>query len=155
MQDRRVHEHDVCHRHECSQASQDFGPPVGCELLELEVALESRHQRANHWRRASISTARARRAASVPDSETSCRPSGSPRAGIGMEIAGTPRAVHGAFMTGSPVDSSPAGAAPGAAGVISTGYWRNRLLMSRLTSATVVSDAWYSSAGMRKPPSTS
>ena len=35
---------------------------------------------------------------------------------MGMEIAGTPSAVHGEFIIGSPVDSRPAGAGPGAEG---------------------------------------
>jgi hypothetical protein len=41
--------------------------------------------------------------------------------GIGIEIAGVPKAVHGAFIFGSPVDVRPNGAGPVAAGVNITG----------------------------------
>ena len=35
------------------------------------------------------------------------------RTGMGMEMAGVPKAVHGAFIRGSPVDARPNGAGPG------------------------------------------
>ena len=41
--------------------------------------------------------------------------------GRGIEIAGVPRAVHGAFILGSPVDDKPSGAGPVAAGTKITG----------------------------------
>jgi hypothetical protein len=44
---------------------------------------------------------------------------------MGMEIAGVPKAVHGAFILGSPVDARPIGAGPRAAGVRITGVALN------------------------------
>ncbi len=41
---------------------------------------------------------------------------------MGMEIAGVPKAVHGAFILGSPVDARPNGAGPVAAGDRITGF---------------------------------
>ena len=38
-----------------------------------------------------------------------------------MEIAGVPKAVHGRFILGSPVDEKPSGAGPVAAGIKITG----------------------------------
>lgn len=38
--------------------------------------------------------------------------------GIGIEIAGVPKAVHGAFILGSPVDARPRGAGPAPAPVL-------------------------------------
>ena len=40
---------------------------------------------------------------------------------MGIEIAGVPKAVHGAFILGSPVDARPSGAGPVAAGTTITG----------------------------------
>jgi hypothetical protein len=52
----------------------------------------------------------------------SCNPSGNPlRTVRGIEIAGVPKAVHGAFILGSPVDAKPKGAGPVAAGTKITG----------------------------------
>src|ERR1700719_1517018 len=60
--------------------------------------------------------------ASCPRSAVICNPRGRPLAsGMGIEIAGVPSAVHGAFILGSPVVDRPRGAAPGAAGVRITG----------------------------------
>src|SRR5436190_988591 len=60
--------------------------------------------------------------ASWPDSAVSCSPSGKPpETGIGMEMAGGPRAVHGEFILASPVDARPNGAGPVAAGTKMTG----------------------------------
>src|SRR4029077_13480680 len=60
--------------------------------------------------------------ASWPCSALSCSPNGNPfGTGIGTEIAGDPKAVHGAFILGSPVDARPNGAGPTAAGVRITG----------------------------------
>src|SRR6266853_357759 len=64
--------------------------------------------------------------ASWPWSAASCSPRGKPLAtGIGIEIAGVPKAVHGAFILGSPVDARPNGAGPTAAGVRITGVALN------------------------------
>src|SRR5579872_1658775 len=68
-------------------------------------------------RSASISTPSANSAASDSGAETSCRPRGNPGTGMGMEMAGKPRAVQGRLRIGSPVDARPAGAGPGAEGV--------------------------------------
>ena len=52
----------------------------------------------------------------------SCSPSGKPlETGMGMEIAGVPKAVYGAFILGLPVDARPNGAGPIAAGDKITG----------------------------------
>src|SRR5882762_551175 len=60
--------------------------------------------------------------ASWPWSAVSCSPSGNPSGtGRGIEIAGVPRAVHGAFILESPVDDKPSGAGPVAAGTKITG----------------------------------
>src|SRR5689334_1826879 len=126
VQDRWVHEHDVGHGHECSQSGENFGLPICPERLKFEITFQMPGERAHHCRNASISTASATSDESVPESETSWSPSGSPFSeGMGIEMAGTPRAVHGMFITGSPVDSRPRGATPGAAGVSRIGYWPN------------------------------
>jgi hypothetical protein len=44
---------------------------------------------------------------------------------MGIEIAGVPKAVHGAFILGSPVEVRPSGAGPTAAGVRMTGVALN------------------------------
>ena len=55
-------------------------------------------------------------------SAVNCNPSGSPLAiGMGIEMAGVPRAVQGAVIRGSPVVDKPKGAGPVAAGVRITG----------------------------------
>src|SRR5580692_6551444 len=59
---------------------------------------------------------------SSPTSAVNCKPSGSPRKrGMGIEMAGVPRDVQGAFILGSPVEARPKGAGPVAAGVRITG----------------------------------
>jgi len=40
---------------------------------------------------------------------------------MGIEIAGVPNAVHGAFILASPIDAKPNGAGPVAAGTKTTG----------------------------------
>jgi hypothetical protein len=47
--------------------------------------------------------------------------------GTGMEIAGVPKAVHGAFILGSPVDAKPGGAFPVAVGTKITGVRTQRI----------------------------
>src|SRR6201984_1594089 len=60
--------------------------------------------------------------ASWPRLAVNCRPRGRPlTVGMGIDIAGVPRAVQGAFMRGSPVVDKPSGAGPTAAGVRITG----------------------------------
>ena len=60
--------------------------------------------------------------ASCPWSAVSCSPSGNPLAtGMGIEMAGVPKAVHGRFIRASPVDARPMGAGPVAAGTRITG----------------------------------
>ena len=44
VQDRRVDEDDVRHRHERGEAGQDFGPPIGAKRLEFEVPLQPETQ---------------------------------------------------------------------------------------------------------------
>src|SRR6185503_19215680 len=59
---------------------------------------------------------------SCPRSAVSCNPKGSPLAsGRGIDTAGVPNAVHGAFIRGSPLVDKPKGAGPVAAGVRITG----------------------------------
>src|SRR5579864_8089049 len=71
---------------------------------------------------------------SRPSSAASCNPIGNPPAGTGMgiEIAGAPKAVHGEFILGSPVDAKPSGAGPVAAGVRITGVVWKTLEISSL-----------------------
>src|ERR1700693_233670 len=60
--------------------------------------------------------------ASCPRSAVNCNPRGSPLAiGMGIDMAGVPKAVQGAFILGSPVLDKPKGAGPVAAGVRITG----------------------------------
>ena len=63
--------------------------------------------------------------ASRPAPPTSCTPMGSPPspASNGSDSAGSPVNVHNVQNAGSPVASSPFGAMPGAAGVMTASYW--------------------------------
>jgi hypothetical protein len=52
-----------------------------------------------------------------------------------MEIAGVPKAVHGRFILGSPVDDKPSGAGPVVAGTKITGVDLNTSAIRLLFSA--------------------
>jgi hypothetical protein len=70
---------------------------------------------------------------SWPDSAVSCNPNGNPsETCMGIEMAGVPKAVQGAFILGSPVEARPSGAGPVAAGVRITGVVLNMLEICRL-----------------------
>src|SRR5262249_34614816 len=90
--------------------------------------------------------------ASWPQSAASCNPRGKPLAtGIGIEIAGVPNAVHGAFILGSPVDAKPNGAGPTAAGVRITGVALNNSVNRGLHESTYRTVSSYRSAENCRP----
>src|SRR6266567_3243876 len=93
--------------------------------------------------------------ASWPWSAASCSPRGKPLAtGIGIDIAGVPKAVHGAFILGSPVDARPNDAGPTAAGVRITGVALNSSANRGLHESTYRTVSLYRSAEICRPFST-
>jgi len=68
--------------------------------------------------------------------------------GIGMEMAGVPKAVHGAFIRGSPVDVNPNGAGPVAAGTKITGVSSNISVIRALDAAISRFASSYRSTGI-------
>src|SRR5262249_26022992 len=94
---------------------------AGC--ADDPYTIEKRSRLRDHTSSDSCARTAARSSlASCSGSAVSCSPRGKPLLTfMGIEIAGVPKAVHGAFILGSPVDASPCGAGPVAAGTKITG----------------------------------
>src|ERR1700692_701282 len=89
---------------------------------------------------------------SWPRSAVNCKPRGRPLAmGMGIDIAGVPKAVQGAFMRGSPVVDKPRGAGPTAAGVRITGEDLKSPANRTLRSGRSRLASLYRSAGILSP----
>gem|GEM_PF-6177585 len=71
-----------------------------------------------------------------------------------MEMAGVPKAVHGAFIRGSPVDVNPNGAGPVAAGTKITGVSLNISVIRALDAAISRFASSYRSTGILSPSRT-
>src|SRR6201993_485207 len=85
-------------------------------------------------------------------SAVNCKPRGRPLAmGMGIDTAGVPRAVQGAFILGSPVVDKPRGAGPTAAGVRITGVDLKISAKRILLSATRRLASSYRSVGILSP----
>jgi len=69
-------------------------------------------------------------------------------------MAGVPKAVHGEFIRESPVDASPNGAGPGAAGTRITGVALYSSATRALHSATYLMASSYRSTGIWSPSRT-